>query len=110
MWISRRAPQGRHLAWAGIAAITATLTAAVWAAPGEVVFESQVGLNTGGFFGDLEADSFGSGVISLGDLDGDGADDLAVGAWKARGLGFARGSVWILFLDPNNPGLVNGWL
>ena len=35
----------------------------------------------------------------LGDLDGDGVVDLAVGAWHDDDGGFDRGSVWILFLD-----------
>ena len=38
-------------------------------------------------------------VTSLGDLNGDGVGDLAVGAWRDGDGGFRRGAVWILFLD-----------
>ena len=36
---------------------------------------------------------------SLGDLDGDGVSDLAVGAWFDDDGGTDRGAVYILFLD-----------
>jgi len=56
-----------------------------------------------GFTGDLDAgDRFGTSVASLGDLDGDGVGDVAVGApLDADGGGSSapdRGAVWILFL------------
>jgi len=38
-------------------------------------------------------------VTSLGDLDGDGVGDLAVGALGDDDGGSERGAVWILFLD-----------
>ncbi|MCZ6851369.1 MAG: integrin alpha, partial [Planctomycetota bacterium] len=50
-------------------------------------------------------DRFGSSVGSLGDLDGDGVGDLAVGAFHDDDGGFRRGAVWILFL--NDDGTVN---
>jgi len=47
--------------------------------------------------------AFGSSLSSLGDLDGDGFQDLAVGAPIDRDGGgpfhFSKGAVWILFLD-----------
>jgi len=53
----------------------------------------------GGFTGVLSnGDRFGSAVCSLGDLDGDGVEDLAVGAPGDDGGGSDRGAVWILFL------------
>jgi hypothetical protein len=56
----------------------------------------------GGFTGILDAeDSFGQSVASLGDLDGDGAVDIAVGAWYDDDGGTDRGAVWILFLNPD---------
>ncbi len=36
---------------------------------------------------------------SLGDLDGDGVSDLAVGAFADDDGGLNRGAVWVLFLD-----------
>ncbi len=54
----------------------------------------------GGFTGILDnGDGFGSSVASLGDLDGDGVGDLAVGAHGDGDGGFWRGAVWVLFLD-----------
>jgi hypothetical protein len=46
-------------------------------------------------------DYLGSSVTRLGDLDGDGATDLAVGARGDDDGGQGRGAVWILFLDPD---------
>ena len=42
---------------------------------------------------------FGVSVANLGDLDGDGIVDLAVGAWHDDDGGNNRGAVWILFLN-----------
>ncbi len=46
-------------------------------------------------------DNFGNSVISLGDHDGDGVGDLAVGAYVDDDGGMSRGAVWILFLNPD---------
>jgi len=74
-----------------------------------VVFMSPTGLAlgdrkissfTGGFGGDLDDfDLFGSSVAGLGDLDGDGIPDLAVGAFGDDDGGASHGAVWILFLN-----------
>jgi len=57
----------------------------------------------GGFTGPLDiAGRFGVSVAAMGDLDGDGVEDLAVG--EGNGGGSLRGAVWILFL--NNDGTV----
>ena len=56
----------------------------------------------GGFTGTIDnTDYFGISVCSLGDLDGDGNTDIAVGAWGDDDGGANRGAVWILFLDTN---------
>jgi hypothetical protein len=57
-------------------------------------------------FGDFpanlrEGDQFGVDVASVGDLDGDGSSDLAVGMWKRDGLGENDGGVLMLMLDPD---------
>ena len=44
-------------------------------------------------------DRFGSAVANLGDLDGDGIDDLAVGAGNDNDGGASRGAVYVLFLN-----------
>ncbi len=48
-----------------------------------------------------EGDNFGSSVTDVGDLDGDGIIDLAVGAQRADDGGDGKGAVWILFMYAN---------
>jgi hypothetical protein len=48
-------------------------------------------------------DWFGYSIANIGDLDGNGYDDLAVGAYGDDDSGGARGAVHILFMD-ENPG------
>jgi PKD repeat protein len=52
----------------------------------------------GGFSGLVQGnDWFGVSCAALGDVDGDGATDLAVGAYQADEGGFDCGAAWILF-------------
>ncbi|MEX1026764.1 MAG: integrin alpha [Candidatus Paceibacterota bacterium] len=44
-------------------------------------------------------DKFGDSVTSLGDLDGDGVNDLAVGASNDNADGFSRGAVHIVLMN-----------
>ena len=54
----------------------------------------------GGFTGILDIDdSWGISIDNIGDLDGNGVNDLAVGAFADDDGGFNKGAVWILFLD-----------
>ena len=46
-------------------------------------------------------DAFGSSIANMGDLDGNGYDDLAVGATLDDNGGSNRGAVHILFMDAN---------
>ena len=68
---------------------------------GTVKSHQKISQIEGGFTGKLAGgDFFGGKLVSLGDLDGDGVVDLAVGAVGDDGDGgTARGAVWILFLN-----------
>lgn len=69
---------------------------------GTVKTHQKISSTQGGFSGPLDnADLFGRSVSSLGDLDGDGITDLAVGAREDDDGGPNRGAVWILFLNAN---------
>ncbi|MBU0975707.1 MAG: DUF4215 domain-containing protein [Patescibacteria group bacterium] len=69
---------------------------------GTVKAEQKISDTSGDFTGQLDAgDSFGSSVSSIGDLDNDGIQDLAVGAMRDDDGGSARGAVWTLFLNAN---------
>ena len=60
------------------------------------------GLAIGGFPGFLSFTSwFGSSIANLGDLDGDGVTDIAVGSHGDSENGDFQGAVWILFLNTN---------
>jgi len=62
----------------------------------------KISENDGGFKGRLDDnDFFGWSIASLGDLDGDGIIDLAVGARGDDDGGLNSGAVWILFLNSN---------
>ena len=69
---------------------------------GTVNWHQKISDTQGGFTGMLDdGDRFGTSLASLGDLDGDGVGDLAVGAHFDDDGGFHRGAVWILFLNTN---------
>ncbi len=82
----------------------ATNQGAVWTlflrADGTVRAEQKISATQGGFRGALaRLDTFGSSLAVLGDLDGDGLSELAVGAEQDDSGGLDAGAVWILFLD-----------
>ncbi|HZJ71235.1 MAG TPA: integrin alpha, partial [Planctomycetota bacterium] len=94
----RRALLGRaslSLALLGLCA------AAGWTqSPGEIVAEQKLSDTAGGFTGDLGPfDNFGTSITSLGDLNGDGVTDLAVGASHNGDGNPLAGSVWVLFMQ-----------
>jgi hypothetical protein len=76
---------------------------AVWIlsldATGSVVAHTKIGTGAGGLTAVLDAgEDFGAGLAALGDLDGDGVPDLAVGQPGNDASGEATGAVWLLFL------------
>lgn len=67
---------------------------------GTVVLRAKVGDASGGFSDSLYDDGlFSSGIARIGDVDGDGIDELAVGACFDQDGGLRRGALWILFLN-----------
>jgi probable HAF family extracellular repeat protein/cysteine-rich repeat protein len=77
---------------------------AVWVlflnADGTVKSHQKISDTEGYFTGILDdRDEFGESLSTLGDLDGDGVVDLAVGAFLDDDGGPNRGAVWILYLN-----------
>ncbi len=67
---------------------------------GTVKNQEKISSIEGGFTGPIrDEDRFGAAVGSLGDLDGDVIEDLAVGAPFDDDGDFNEGAVWILFLN-----------
>lgn len=78
------------------------LSGAVWRleldGSGDPVSIGKWGAGSGGFSGQLDSeDLFGRALARLGDLDGDGRDELAVGAFSDDDGGVDSGAVWICF-------------
>lgn len=66
----------------------------------DVSLYTKIGYEIGGFGTDLDIeDWFGYSVESIGDINGDGNNDVAVSSLKDDDGGFNRGAVYILFLN-----------
>ena len=69
-------------------------------ADGTVKAEQKISASSGGLLASIaDGDEFGRDVAGLGDLDGDGVNDLAVGATQDNDGGVDRGAVYVLFLN-----------
>jgi len=67
---------------------------------GTVSSHQKISDTAGGFTATLDdTDNFGSSVTSIGDLDGDGVSDLAVGAQNDDDEDVNAGAVYILFMN-----------
>ena len=89
--------------YAGLARVLAALCVLAPLAAGQfatVQRERKNASGVGGFRGALANDyRFGVSVTAIGDLDGDGVRDLAVGSHRANLGGVERGGVWLLFMN-----------
>jgi hypothetical protein len=66
---------------------------------GSVKSSTQISSGVGGGPTLNAEDRFGSALASLGDLDGDGITELAVGAWSEDTGGTTSGAVYVLFMN-----------
>jgi len=67
---------------------------------GEVISSSRISQTAGHFPDTLtDGEQFGDAVVGLGDLDGDGNKDIAVGANLDDDGGTDRGALWVLFMS-----------
>ena len=65
-----------------------------------VRFEQKISESSGNFNGGLnDNDHFGSSVAGIGDYNGDGIIDIAVGAAQDNDGGSNRGAVWVMFME-----------
>ncbi len=90
---------GRSLVVAVVALAVVMSGQRAQAQPGWVRSHQKISSTQGGFTGILDDGDFFCTTASLGDLDGDGVGDLAVGAAGDDDGGASRGAVWILFLN-----------
>ncbi|MHC5212105.1 MAG: FG-GAP-like repeat-containing protein [Planctomycetota bacterium] len=80
-------------------------------APGEVLGNEFVTAYSGGFQSVLSAnDNFGRSIARLGDLDGDGRTEIAVGAPNDDDGATDAGAVWILSVRPDGKTPIRGKL
>jgi len=66
---------------------------------GGVKSEYKINESRFGNGNELSGDFFGTSVANLGDLNGDGVQDIVVGALSNSDGGASNGAVWILFLN-----------
>lgn len=68
---------------------------------GDVISSSRISQNAGNFPDSLsDGEQFGNAIAGLGDFDGDGNKDIAVGANLDDDGGTDKGALWLLFMSP----------
>jgi FG-GAP repeat protein len=85
---------------------------AVWVlflrSDGTVRAQAKLSSTQGGLAGPVRnVDRFGSALAALGDLDGDGSQELAVGAPDTDDGGASSGALWLLSLAPDGSALAS---
>jgi hypothetical protein len=69
-------------------------------AVGTVKNHIKIHRNSGHFPAEItKSDKFGSGVAGIGDLNGDGVSEIAIGNRQATGINLGDGAVWIAFMQ-----------
>ncbi len=82
--------------------VTFTLSGCTESFSIDVDSSQKISDTTGKLNASLNAgDQFGSAITNIGDLEGDGVTDLAVGVPYDDDNGADRGAIWILFMDSN---------
>ena len=80
-------------------------------APGNVSSYQKISKTEGNLFAVLEAnDQLGRSVTLLGDVNGDGIQDIAAGALSDDDGGTDRGAVYVIFLDRDGTVIVNEYV
>ncbi len=95
-------PPLRNARQAVFLAVALAATAGAQSPPGTVLSETKLTEGLGGLAGLGPQGAFGYEIEPLGDLDGDGIGDVAVGAPLDSDGGDRRGAVWILFLNADH--------
>ncbi|MCH8343938.1 MAG: FG-GAP repeat protein [Planctomycetes bacterium] len=101
MSCNHSAAGGMNRVLAVAAVVLVSSAGSAQAQPGWVLSHHKISSTSGDLpLGALDDDDrFGISATPLGDLDGDGVGDLAVGVWRDDDGGTDRGAVWILFLN-----------
>ena len=102
----RRFPLPAAMATVFVSLVVAAPSGSEAEPAGTVLAQSKISSLTVNFGGSLvDRDRFGFSIANLGDLNGDGVDDFAVGAVPFDPDGSpertGKGKVYVLFMDPN---------